>query len=184
MVRSTQSHGQVRPAAQFTRFFLSGLCRKLLSWWGGALFLLGAGGANAQPEAVELLKLEVEPGTIPVVQVRAVKGTVFLPACRGVVWHRYDAGEDAWVVGTPAPCGAVSDAWVVEEEPRAFSAPDGLVKGDVIRPVFTVGKGCQEGQPMALANCQSVHTQTGPNVTVRGPPAGQPVAIDPEPAGQ
>ena len=113
--------------------------------------------------------VSVADADVPTVVVRAAGGgSVAVPACRGVVWQRFDPGASAYTPISIRPCEAMAPAIVVTEEGRRFTVDAPVRDGDVVRAVVVVGSGCSAGQAFELAACASVVSVEGPTITVRG----------------
>jgi len=106
---------------------------------------------------------------VPTVRVRpAGKAEVMVPACRGVVWQRFDPVEQAYVAISVRPCGPTEIGTPLPAEGKTFTVDVSVSEGDVVRPVVVVGTGCQPELPFELARCKAVESVDGPTITVRG----------------
>ena len=118
------------------------------------------------------------PGEITV---SALHGSVFVPACRGVSWHRFDP-ESAAFEPTPAPaCGPLTPALKIDSAGQTFTVdvplpplPD--VGFHMLRPTVVVGMKCKEETPFPLAACSGVESVKGPQVLVRGRGSAVPIS--------
>ena len=106
------------------------------------------------------------------ITVTASAGPLFIPACRGVSWARFDPATESFEP-TPAPvCGPLSPAIKVGTEGHTFKVdvplpplPD--VGFHVLRPTIVVGKKCKEKAPFPVAGCVGVRAVSGPQLMVR-----------------
>lgn len=123
-----------------------------------------ATAAGAPPATVSL----VADAAVPTVRIEPIeKKSVMIPACRGVVWQRFDQQENRYTPVTKRPCGVMSPGIVVPAQGKTF-AIDGKVKdGDVVRAVVVTGLECTAGQPFELADCATVVVIEGSTMTVR-----------------
>ena len=122
--------------------------------WGVFLGILLNVSWGSEP----VLQLDFK-GEGPSVMVKAIGvDAVALPACRGVVWERFepdrgDGGE--YEVLPMKPCGSMTPAIWVDAGGLEFVAPDelGLVPGDAVRVNVVAGLECAQGVPFEIANC-------------------------------
>ena len=137
----------------------------------GAVALAGVVllGGPALAEAADPVEIKPLPNTpLPSVQVVPKGGgDLSIPACRGVVWQRFDAPSEGYVPISLEPCGAMAPASVLPDDGRRFTVDAEVVDGDVARAVIVVGTGCASGQVFSLAGCKSVVAVEGPTITVR-----------------
>ena len=106
---------------------------------------------------------------VPTVRVAAAgTGDVMVPACRGVVWQRFDEAAAGYVPVSTRPCTAMEPGQLVSPKGREFTIDGRVSDGDVVRAVVVVGVGCTTGQPFELADCDSVMVVEGTTTTVRG----------------
>jgi hypothetical protein len=117
--------------------------------------------------AAEPVVIEVEPGDQPAVRVKAAAGEVAVPACRGVVWERFDAATDRYVPVPADPCGPLSNALFLDKEGIRFDLSLDVDSAQVVRAVVVVGTGCAKERPFPLGRCASVVAVEGPTLTVR-----------------
>lgn len=119
----------------------------------------------------EPIKIEAEgPG---VVRVRATEGLVFMPACGGVSWERFDLAAKRFLPVPGLPCGPLKPAIRVGPEGIQATlkaalppAPDGGVH--VVRAIAIVARNCRENTPFPLAACEAISHHVGPNQVVHG----------------
>ena len=106
------------------------------------------------------------------ITVTAPQGAVFVPACRGVSWARFDPSTATFEPTPAPPCGPLSPAVKVEAEGHKFKVdvplpplPD--VGFHMLRPTIVIGRKCKDKLPFPVAECASVQAIDGPQVMVR-----------------
>jgi hypothetical protein len=106
-----------------------------------------------------------------VVRVRATGGAVFMPACAGVSWERFDVEAQQFVPLPTPPCGPLAPALVVGKVGLSVALGTPLPgKGmHVVRSVVVVAERCDANTPFPLAACVGLSHQYGPNQVVRVP---------------
>lgn len=117
--------------------------------------------------AGDLVELDLSSDSETKVVVRARVPGVFVPACRGVVWEVFDSSSKAYGP-LPGPVCKDSGLLAVPEDGLEVLAPAELSPGTMVRPVVVLGLGCKEGLPAELADCESLVSVEGRQVTVRG----------------
>lgn len=134
-----------------------------------AMTVLAVVVAPSIAEAGDFVEIRPLPKTsLPSVQVVPVAGRdVSIPACRGLVWQRFDAESNAYLPISLQPCDVMAPASALPKDGRRFTVDAGVVDGDVVRAVVVVGAKCTSGQVFSLANCSSVVAVEGPTITVR-----------------
>ena len=133
---------------------------------GAAMVISASVAVAAGPATVTV----VADAAVPTVHLKPVEGeSLMIPACRGVVWQRFDQDSGEYIPISSRPCGVMAPGRMVPTQGKKF-AVDALVKdGDVVRAVIVVGAGCTTGRPFELAECASVVAVEGSTVTVRTP---------------
>ena len=122
----------------------------------------------ATPGAAPAL-LDIEgAGSVPVLVLRAGGPGVFLAACRGVSWERFDVDAAGYVALESLPCDADGPAVLVTEVGLRLPMETAPANGSVVRAVVVVGTGCTAGMPLPVAGCKSVVAVSSGNHTVRG----------------
>jgi len=101
------------------------------------------------------------------VRVRATGAPVLLPACRGVVWERFDPDANRYEPLTTRPCGPLAPGLTLDKEGTRFELETELATAQVVRAIVVFGEGCELDQPFPLARCRSVKAVDGPTLTVR-----------------
>jgi len=115
------------------------------------------------------VKIEAEgPG---VVRVRATEATLYMPACAGVSWERFDRKSGEFVPVSNAPCGPMAPAIQVDIQGIKVELSGLLPNAEqggahVVRAVVVVAEKCSENKPFPLAECEGVARVFGPNQTV------------------
>lgn len=107
------------------------------------------------------------------VLVKATGEAVYVPACRGVSWSRFNGETGAYEPTNADGCGPLSSAIRVGSEGLEFKVdvplpPVPAVGFHVLRPTVVYGLKCMEETPFPLASCERVETVDGPQVLVRG----------------
>ena len=139
-------------------------CRAGLGFVLAAVLAVGASAEAAAPVQIKTLKNTA----LPSVQVVPVDGgDLSIPACRGVVWQRFDAPTESYVPISLTACAAMSPASVLPEDGRRFTVDSDVADGDVVRAVVVVGTDCSSGQVFSLAQCATIVAVEGPTITVR-----------------
>lgn len=147
---------------------MQAVCRHLRAPGLWALLLSGwvpMTAAGAPPATVSI----VSDAGVPTVRIEPVgQKSLMIPACRGVVWQRFDQEQNRYAPVTKRPCGVMAPGIVVPAQGKTF-AIDGKIKdGDVVRAVVVTGLECTVGQPFELADCATVAVVEGSTMTVRG----------------
>lgn len=117
------------------------------------------------------------------ITVTAPQAALFVPACRGVSWVRFEPSTESFEP-TPAPaCGPLSPAIKVGPQGHVFTVdvplppvPD--VGFHMLKPTITVGEKCEEERPFPVAGCVAVRAVEGPQVMVRDRGTAVPVTDD------
>ena len=132
------------------------------------LALLGAvpGLSLGAPPAEVQTVPDAEVPTVRVVSKGAAG--LAIPACRGVVWQRFDARTSEYTPISTRPCGTMAPSLPLTDKGRSFEVDAPVRDGDVVRAVVVVGSGCATGVPFELAGCSAVVAVEGPTITVRG----------------
>jgi hypothetical protein len=118
--------------------------------------------------AAEPVTVEVVDEPVPAVVVTPTGAPVLVPACRGVVWERFDAKANRYEpIASPA-CGPLAPGLTLDKEGTRFRLDAEVPAAQVVRAVVVVGQGCQMDRPFPLAGCKTVTAVEGPTVTVRG----------------
>ena len=130
------------------------------------LWLLLSSLAWADPVMIEA----EGPG---VVRVRAAEGVVYMPACGGVSWERFDPEAKVFLPIPGLPCGPLSA--VLKVGPDGVEAtlkavlPPALEGGvHVVRAVVLFARKCKDNKPFPLAGCEGLSHYFGPNQVVHG----------------
>ena len=140
------------------------LVRRVLGL-GAAMCTIASVSFAAGPATVTV----VADAARPTVHLKPADGErLMIPACRGVVWQRFDEDSGGYVPVSPRPCGVMAPGQMVPKKGKRF-AVDGPVKdGDVVRAVIVVGVNCTTGRPFELAECETVVAVEASTTTVRG----------------
>ena len=117
------------------------------------------------------------------ITVTALQGPVFVPACRGVSWARFDASKGTFEPTPAPPCGPLSPAVKVEAEGHKFTVDVPLppvpgVGFHMLRPTVVVGQKCKDETPFPVADCVGVRALQGPQVLVRDRGTAVPIQAD------
>ena len=106
------------------------------------------------------------------ITVTAEQDPVFVPACRGVSWVRFDPSSESYKPTPAPPCGPLSPAIKVGAEGRSFKVdvplpplPD--VGFHMLRPTVVVGEKCKDETPFPVASCVNDRAVEGTQVVVR-----------------
>lgn len=127
---------------------------------------LSSGAVAEAAGPVEIKPVQNTP--LPAVRiVPAQKGDLSIPACRGVVWQRFDTTTESYVAISAEPCGAMAPASVLPKDGRKFTVDGDVADGDVVRAVVVVGTECSSGHVFSLAQCATMVAVEGPTITVR-----------------
>ena len=121
--------------------------------------------------AAEPVVVEVIDDPAVAVMVRATGGPVLVPACRGVVWERFDTASNRYEPMAAEPCGPLEPALSLDKEGTRFELSGDAPAAQVVRAIVVVGEGCEMGRPFPLAGCSRVSAVEGPTLTVRAAPA-------------
>ena len=115
------------------------------------------------------VKIEAEgPG---VVRVRATADPLYMPACAGVSWERFDQESGEFVPVSNSPCGPMAPAILVDDQ-GIKAELSGLLPSagqggiHVVRAVVVFAEKCSDNKPFPLARCEGVGRLFGPNQTV------------------
>lgn len=119
--------------------------------------------------AAEPVTVEVLDGPQTAVRVAATGAPVLVPACRGVVWERFDAEANRYAPLAETPCGPLAPGLTLDKEGTRFVLDADVAAAQVVRAVVVVGQGCEMERPFPLARCKQVTAVEGPTLTVRGP---------------
>ena len=120
--------------------------------------------AGAPPATVSI----VPDAVVPTVRIEPIEQkSLMIPACRGVVWQRFDQEQNRYTPVTKRPCGVMSPGIVVAAQGKTFSIDGKVNDGDVVRAVVVTGLECTVGQPFELADCATVVVVEGSTMTVR-----------------
>lgn len=117
--------------------------------------------------AAEPVTIEVLDGTEAAVRVTATGAAVLVPACRGVVWERFDADANRYEPVSLSPCGPLAPGLTLDKQGTRFVLDAEVSTAQVIRAVVVVGLGCKMDRPFPLARCEEVSVVEGPTLTVR-----------------
>ncbi|HCH63577.1 MAG TPA: hypothetical protein DFR83_12295 [Deltaproteobacteria bacterium] len=111
----------------------------------------------------------VTDAAVPTVRVEPLESkSLMIPACRGVVWQRFDEKEARYVPISKRSCGVMSPGQIVPAQGKSFAVDGPVSDGDVVRAVVVTGLECTVGKPFALADCTKVVVLEGSTMTVRG----------------
>lgn len=111
--------------------------------------------------------VEVAEGPQTAVRVAATGAPVLVPACRGVVWERFDAEANRYEPVSLSPCGPLAPGLTLDKEGTRFVLDAEVTAAQVVRAVVVFGMGCQMDRPFPLARCEQVRSVEGPTLTVR-----------------
>lgn len=136
-----------------------------------ALFV-GCFGAAIAPQiaaAADPVSIEaVMSADFPSVLIRPTgKQAVSIPACRGVVWQRFDADANSYIPISNRACPSFTVGVVLPDEGRTFEVDAPIKEGEIVRAVVVTGVGCTPALPFPMASCKSVVAVEGPTITVR-----------------
>jgi hypothetical protein len=97
---------------------------------------------------------------------------VYVPACRGVSWSRFNDASGQFEPTNAEGCGPLSPAVKVGVEGREFAVDVPLpplpeVGFHVLRPTVVYGVKCTNERPFPLASCERVESIDGPQFVVR-----------------
>lgn len=136
-------------------------------WWIGALqiALAAAGVPDAVPFTVRV-DIDIVAG-VPSAVVSSADAGLVLPACRGVVWQRFDPVTETFVALTDEPCGADGPGLPIGSSGLRAPLDPLPASGTVVRAVATWGVGCQPGLPVPVAGCTELRSSVSPIWTVR-----------------
>jgi hypothetical protein len=111
----------------------------------------------------------IEAESPGVVRVRASSAPVFVPACGGVGWERFDENTGKFVALPTPPCGPLKPAIVVGSDglQATLSATLPGAGMHVVRAVVVFSEKCTENKPFPLADCSELAHVFGPNQVVR-----------------
>lgn len=133
-----------------------------------ALIALVAALTSGAAHAEEPVSVQIDEGGVPAVIVRPAAGAkVSVPACRGVVWQRFDPDAAVYEPISTRACKASEPATTLTEEGKRYSVDAKVKPDDVVRAVVVVGEGCTPGRPFSIADCKRVQAIEGPQLTVR-----------------
>lgn len=116
--------------------------------------------------------IEIEVGGGDGVIVKATSQPVFVPACRGVSWARFNDATGRFETTNAETCGALSNAIKVGPEGQTFTVdvplpPLPKVGFHLVRPTVVYGLKCKEEAPFPLAGCERIGSVDGPQIAVR-----------------
>ncbi len=124
--------------------------------------------------------VKIDVGQADSVVVKALGAIVFVPACRGVTWSRFDAEAGKFEPTFATGCGPLTNAIRVDAAGVEFEVdmplpplPD--VGFHLLRPTVVYGLKCKDETPFPLAKCESIESVDGPQILVRNRGAGVPV---------
>ena len=111
----------------------------------------------------------IEAESPGVVRVRASSVPVFVPACGGVGWERFDEKAGEFVAIPTRPCGPLKPAIVVGSDGLQATLEATLPSPGlhVVRSVVVFSEKCAENKPFPLAGCTGIVHLFGPNQVVR-----------------
>ena len=133
-----------------------------------AALVLGCGPTTAFAAGPARVSIVADAGVPTVLVEPTGTETVMIPACRGVVWQRFDEKEGRYLPISKRSCGVMSPGQVVPKQGKTFAVDGPISDGDVVRAVVVTGLECTVGQPFALADCATVVVVEGSTMTVRG----------------
>jgi len=136
----------------------------------GGTLLAGVVGIPTIGNAAPPVEVQsVTEAAVPTVKVVGKgSGTKLIPACRGVVWQRFDARTSDYTPISNQPCPAMAPALSLAADGQTFEVDAPVRDGDVVRAVVVVGTGCAAGKPFEMSDCATVVAVEGPTITVRG----------------
>jgi hypothetical protein len=116
--------------------------------------------------------VEIVVGGPGEVHVRSTSGSVHVPACRGVLWDRFNPSSGVFEPAQAPVCPGIKDAIRVDEKGRSFAIDVALpvlpdVGFHIVRPVIVYGSECSDKAPFPLAGCGGVQVVRGPQMVVR-----------------
>jgi len=116
--------------------------------------------------------IEIAVGDGDEVVVKATSQPVFVPACRGVSWARFNDTTGQFEATNAEACGALSNAIKVGSDGHAFTVDVPLpplpeVGFHLLRPTVVYGVKCKEESPFPLSGCERVGSMDGPQIAVR-----------------
>ena len=121
---------------------------------GILLSLAALVSANAG-EPVFSISLNVQEG--PSVTVLPIgEASIALPACRGIIWERFNPKTDEFDLLSTRPCEGLALSVPVGRQGESFPVPPelGIGSGERVRVTVVVGVDCQPDLPLELAQCQ------------------------------
>jgi len=113
----------------------------------------------------------IEAESPGVVRVTAREAPVYMPACAGVNWERFDKEIGKFVPIPTPPCGPLKPAILVGSQGVQATLSQTLPQRGlhVVRAVVVIAKSCIKSKPFPLASCTEVTHHFGPNQVVRVP---------------
>jgi len=111
---------------------------------------------------------------------RATGEAVHIPACRGVLWDRFNQETGEFELAQAPVCAGMKDAIRVDDKGRKFAVDAALpalpdVGFHILRPVVVYGTKCAEKAPFPLSKCGDIHVVRGPQMVVRNRGAAVPL---------
>lgn len=116
------------------------------------------------------------------VHVRSTSDVVHVPACRGVLWDRFNPTSGEFEPTSAPVCSGIKDAIRIDIDGRKFhldvalpTLPD--VGFHVVRPAVVYGLKCAGKAPFPLSACRDINVVRGPQMIVRN--RGAAVVLEP-----
>ena len=118
--------------------------------WTFLALTLGWTTAQAQsPFAIEL-----QLSNPPAVQIQSMgQLSIWLPACRGVMWERFNSNTEQFEWLALGPCEDSTLPERIDSAGKSVAAPVGVQSGDRLRVTVVVGVECKPDRPMEIAQC-------------------------------
>lgn len=135
--------------------------------------LIGAAQAAKDAASSVPLSIEVVEGAVPSIRIKATRGSVLVPRCRGVLWQRFDATDQQFHAIPGAACAALAPALSVDEQGQEVKADVEFGDAQVVRAVVVVGTGCTEDRPFPLAACKVVTEVESTTINLPPPAPGK-----------
>jgi hypothetical protein len=135
--------------------------------------MIGPVQAAKDAAASAPLAIEVVEGAVPAIRIKATRGSVLVPHCRGVLWQRFDATDQQFHAIPGAPCAPLASALSVDEQGQEVKAEVDFGDAQVVRAVVVVGTGCTVDRPFPLAACKVVTEVESTTISLPSPAPGK-----------
>lgn len=129
--------------------------------------------------------ITIDVGGADSVVVKALGEPVFVPACKGVTWARFDAETGAYQPTFSSGCGPLANAIKIDAEGTEFAVDMALpplpdVGFHLLRATVVYGVKCKEERPFPMAKCERIESLDGPQIVVRNRGVATPISDDEE----